>query len=191
MDKIILLDNGHGRETPGKRSPIWKNGAQLFEYEFNRDMVNRIVLKCYYAGIRAVRLVPEEQDISLSERCKRANAWYEQTNGNCVLLSIHANAGGGTGFEVFTTPGQTKADPLATKLIEQLKQDFPEIKMRVDMSDGDPDKESSFYILKHTKAPAILAENLFMDSETDCKLLLSDDFRNRLANSYVEFLKTL
>lgn len=191
MDKIILLDNGHGRETLGKRSPIWKNGAQLFEYEFNRDLVNRIVLKCYKAGIRAVRLVPEMSDISLLERCKRANTWYDRTNGNCVLLSIHANAGGGTGFEVFTTPGQTKADPIATALIEQLQRDFPEIKMRKDMSDGDPDKESSFYILKHTKAPAILAENLFMDNEKDCLLLLSDDFREKLANSYVSFLKTL
>ena len=38
----ILLDNGHGQETPGKRSPVWADGSQLFEYEFNRDIVRRI-----------------------------------------------------------------------------------------------------------------------------------------------------
>ena len=191
MDKIILFDNGHGQETPGKRSPMWKDGRQLFEWEFNRDMVRRIILKCDHTGIRAVKLVPETFDVSLEERCKRANLWYDRCNGNCVVVSIHANAGGGTGFEVYTSPGQTQADPIATKLIEQLQQDFPEIKMRKDMADGDPDKEAGFYILKHTKAPAILVENLFMDSESDCRLLMSEDFRDKLAYSYVEFLKTL
>ena len=191
MDKIILLDNGHGQETPGKRSPLWKDGRQLFEWEFNRDMVRRIILKCEHTGIRAVKLVPETFDVSLEERCKRANLWYDRCNGNCVVVSIHANACGGTGFEVYTSPGQTKADPIATKLIEQLQQDFPEIKMRKDMADGDPDKEAGFYILKHTKAPAILAENLFMDNEADCQLLMAEDFREKLADSYVEFLKNL
>lgn len=187
----ILLDNGHGQETPGKRSPVWKDGRELFEWEFNRDMVRRIVLKCSHAGIRAVKLVPETFDVSLKERCKRANLWFDRCGGNCVVVSIHANAGGGTGFEVYTSPGQTQADTIATKLIERLQQDFPKIKMRKDMSDGDPDKESGFYILKHTKAPAILVENLFMDTESDCRLLMSEDFRDKLADSYVEFLKTL
>ena len=191
MDKIILFDNGHGQETPGKRSPLWKDGRQLFEWEFNRDMVRRIILKCEHTGIRAVKLVPETFDVSLEERCKRANLWYDRCNGNCVVVSIHANAGGGTGFEVYTSPGQTKADPIATKLIEQLQQDFPEIKIRKDVADGDPDKEAGFYILKHTKAPAMLAENLFMDNEADCQLLMAEDFRDKLADSYVEFLKNL
>lgn len=191
MDKIILFDNGHGQETPGKRSPLWKDGRQLFEWEFNRDMVRRIILKCDHAGIRAVKLVPETFDVSLEERCKRANLWYDRCNGNCIVVSIHANAGGGTGFEVYTSPGQTKADPIATKLIEQLQKDFPEIKMRKDIADGDPDKEAGFYILKHTKAPAILAENLFMDNEADCQLLMAEDFRDKLADSYISFLKTL
>ena len=191
MDKIILFDNGHGQETPGKRSPLWKDGRQLFEWEFNRDMVSRIILKCYHTGIRAVKLVSETFDVSLEERCKRANLWYDRCNGNCVVVSIHANAGGGSGFEVYTSPGQTKADQIATKLIEQLQQDFPEIKMRKDMADGDPDKEAGFYILKHTKAPAILAENLFMDNEADCQLLMDEDFRDKLADSYVKFLKAL
>ena len=191
MDKIILLDNGHGKETPGKRSPVWADGSQLFEWEFTRDIVARVILKCYKLGIRAVKLVPETNDVPLAERCARANKWYAQCNGNCVFVSIHANAGGGTGFEVFTSPGQTKADAIASKLIAQLQKDFPTIKMRKDMSDGDADKEAAFYVLKHTKAPAILAENLFMDRETDCRLLMSEDFRDRLAESYVSFIKSL
>lgn len=76
MAKIVILDNGHGIETPGKRSPVWDDKTQLFEWEFNRDMVRRIILKCYRAGIRAVKLVPEAYDVPLADRCKRA------TNGS-------------------------------------------------------------------------------------------------------------
>lgn len=196
MERIILLDNGHGQETPGKRSPIWADDTQLFEWEFNRDMVNRIAAKCDKSGIRCVRIVPESFDVTLAERCERVNRWYKQFPG-CILLSIHANAAGGdavgkaTGFEVYTSPGETKADALATALVEQLQKDFPEIKMRKDMSDGDPDKEANFYILKHTSCPAILAENLFMDTESDCRLLMADDFREKLAESYVTFIKNI
>ena len=30
MSKTIILDNGHGNNTPGKRSPKWEDGTQLF-----------------------------------------------------------------------------------------------------------------------------------------------------------------
>ena len=38
MKPIVILDNGHGEETAGKRSPVWGDGSQLFEWEFNRDI---------------------------------------------------------------------------------------------------------------------------------------------------------
>lgn len=37
----VILDNGHGKETPGKRSPIWGDGSQLFEWEFTGTFENR------------------------------------------------------------------------------------------------------------------------------------------------------
>ena len=41
-DIVVILDAGHGKETPGKRSPILEDGSQLLEWEFNRDICNRI-----------------------------------------------------------------------------------------------------------------------------------------------------
>jgi len=29
---LVILDNGHGIDTPGKRSPIWSNNTQLSVY---------------------------------------------------------------------------------------------------------------------------------------------------------------
>ena len=74
MKKTIILDNGHGIETPGKRSPIWKDGTQLFEWEFNRDVVRHIASKLTALGFDVRVIVPESSDISLSERVRRTNA---------------------------------------------------------------------------------------------------------------------
>lgn len=187
---LIILDNGHGRETSGKRSPAWPNGTQLFEYEFNRDIVKRIKAKLDRLNIESVVLVPELEDISLSERCKRANKIYD-SNHDCLLLSIHANAGGGTGWEAWTSIGKTKSDDYATILYDTARKYFANWKIRTDYSDGDPDWESNFYILKNTKCPAILTENFFMDTRKDCEFIMSDAGRELIADMHVDFIKQI
>ena len=131
------------------------------------------------------------EDVSLEERVRRANKWHDATNGRSVLISIHANAGGGTGFEVYTSLGTTKADRIATIIFNSIKAAFPGMKMRSDDSDGDPDKEAGFYILKNTRCPATLVENLFMDNYADCRFLFQEDFKNRLADAYVEAMRKI
>jgi len=181
MKPIILLDNGHGNNTAGKRSPLWPDGSQLFEYGFNRDIVKRIAKALIDLEIHHKVLVNEKHDVSLSERCRRANCY-----SNAILISVHANAGGGTGFEVFTSVGDTKADPLASILFWEAEKELSEFKMRKDEFDGDPDKESQFYILKHTNCPAILSENLFMDTEEDCRFIMSEIGRKRIADYHIK-----
>ena len=73
MKPIVILDNGHGEETAGKRSPVWGDGSQLFEWEFNRDIVRRIAAKLDDLAIGYEILTPETNDVSLAERCRRAN----------------------------------------------------------------------------------------------------------------------
>lgn len=190
--KILpLLDNGHGIGTPGKRSPIWSDGSQLLEWEFNRDVVRRLGRMLESEGIHYIEICPTIDDVPLAERCARANAINAQNGGKCVLFSVHANAGGGTGFEAYTSVGTTRADGIATILYEEAQREFPDWKMRTDYSDGDPDKESQFYILVHTTMPAVLAEFFFMDTERDCRLLMSDDGRTRCAKVLFHTIKRL
>lgn len=193
MKPIVMLDNGHGKETAGKRSPVWKDGTQLLEYEFNRDIVRRIAKQLSAEGIEYRIIVPEENDISLSERARRANEIYDQANGKAFLLSVHANAGGGTGWECYTSVGLTKADELATILCEEATREFQPDgwRMRFDYSDGDPDKESQFTILVKTKAPAVLTENFFMDTEKDCRFIMSETGRERIAKMHVAAIKRI
>ena len=189
---LVIIDNGHGVETPGKRSPIWSDGRQLFEFRFNRQIASMIHEDLYHLGIKSRLLVPEENDVSLIERVSRANL-IAKHNPGAWLLSIHSNAGRGTGWEAWTSPGETTSDQIATLLSYEadrfLKPEgFP---VRKDMSDGDPDKESKFYILIHTTCPAVLTENLFMDTEKDCRFLMSMTGRKIITELHIEAIRKL
>lgn len=191
--KVIILDGGHGVDCAGKRSPIWGDGSQLLEWEFNRDIVRRIAAMLKAEGIKFEILVPEDNDVSLPERCRRANVIHADCGNNAVLFSVHGNAGGGTGWECYTSVGQTKADAIATVLCEEAEKEFAPDgwKMRFDYIDGDPDKESQFYILKHTVCPAVLSENFFMDTEKDCRFMMTDAGRERIAKVHYNTIKRI
>ena len=75
---LVILDNGHGINTPGKRSPVWDDGTQLFEWKFNRNIVNSIIEYLNVAEISYVNLVTEDTDISLSDRVSRINELYSK-----------------------------------------------------------------------------------------------------------------
>lgn len=186
----ILLDNGHGKDTPGKRSLAWKDGTQLFEYEFNRDIVRRIADKLVSKGISFDIITPELTDIPLHQRTNRINHICT-VNGvkNCLLISVHANASenhNATGWEVWTTPGKTLSDDYADIFYRKAQTAFPGWKLRSDTTDGDHDKEAHFAILRKSLCPAILTENFFMDFERDCRFIMSEDGRNRIAQMHFD-----
>jgi len=186
---LVLLDNGHGGvvagvyQTAGKRSPVWDDGSQLFEGEFNRTIVCGIVQALSNMNINYVVITPEYEDISLKERVIRANQYDPHES---FFISVHSNAGGGSGFEVFTSPGQTKSDEIATIMGEEFKRIFPHKKLRADFSDQDLDKEAKFYVLTKTNMPAILTENFFMDNEDECRnILMTKEGRNKIIEFHV------
>ena len=198
---LWILDNGHGGivdgvyQTPGKRSPVWPDGTQLFEGEFNRAIVNRLMAKCEANGISAVNLVDTPNDVSLTERVNTANRLAKSSEKPCIYVSIHANGfsnESANGWEVFTSPGETKSDEIATVLYEKADQEFPERAMRPSTADGDPDKESNFYVLVNTSMPAILSENFFMTNSKEChEILMSESGRDRVAKIHFQMIQQL
>lgn len=181
----VLIDNGHGSNTPGKCSP----DGRLREYAYTREIAERLVMELRKNGIDAERIVKEEIDVPLAERCRRAN---EYKASEAILVSIHCNAAGNgsdwmsaRGWEAWTSVGKTKADKLATCLYEDAEHCLPGMKMRKDMADGDPDKESQFYILRHTNCPAVLTENLFQDNREDVEFLLSEEGKRAIVSLHV------
>ena len=183
----ILIDNGHGVDTKGKRSP----DGQLREYSWTRRCASLLEDALTERGYDAQCIVPEDIDISLSERCKRVNSICKRVGAkNVILVSIHCNAAGADGqwhsargWEAWTSIGTTAADRLATCLYKAAKK--AGLKIREDMSDGDPDKEGHLYILKHSLCPAVLTENLFQDNKEDVEYLMSDKGIKEIVNIHV------
>ncbi len=186
----ILIDNGHGIFTPGKRSP---NG-EFREAIYTREIARRVVADLTDRGHDAQLLVPEDDDIPLPERCRRANAQcLVHGKHNVILVSIHVNAAGNgtkwmnaTGWSVYTSVGKTAADQLATCLCKAAIKNFPGRRIRTDWSDGDADFEEGFYILKHTLCPSVLTESFFMDNQSDLEFLQSRIGKQAVVDTHVE-----
>ena len=194
----ILIDNGHGIQTKGKRSPDGK----LLEYAYTRELARQIVAALKARGYDSELLVPEDDDIPLSERVSRVNELcltYEPScpaptgHPNVILISLHINAAGdgtkwmnATGWSCYTCKGQTESDRLADCLYKAAEQILKNQVIRTDYArDGDPDWEENFYILRHTLCPAVLIENFFMDNKKDLAYLISQEGKRNLINVIV------
>ena len=176
--------------TPGKRSP---NG-QFREAFYTREIAKRTVADLTDRGVTAQLLVPEEDDIPLSERVRRVNAaCILHGKSNVILISVHVNAAGNgskwmtaTGWSCYTSKGQTQSDKLAECLYEAATKNFPGKRIRTDYSDNDPDWEENFYILSHSLCPAVLTENFFMDYPSDLEYLQSRAGKQAIVDTHVE-----
>lgn len=108
----ILIDNGHGENTPGKRSP----DGRFREYLFARELADRVVNGLRGKGYDAERIVRESIDVSLAERARRVNeACGRLGKSRVILVSIHVNAAGNgtewmraTGWSAYTCKGKTR-----------------------------------------------------------------------------------
>ena len=185
----ILIDNGHGENTPGKRSP----DGMLREYLYAREISDDIVRELVKRGYDAERIVKENVDVSLSERARRVNEVCGKLGtSNVLLISVHCNAAGNgdwlnaRGWSAYTSKGQTKADKLADCLYSVAESVFVGQRIRKELSDGDPDWEENFYILNKTKCPAVLTENFFQDNKDDVAFLLSPEGKQQIVKVHVE-----
>ena len=187
---LILLDPAHGHNTPGKRSPDGK----FLEYAYTREIARQVVTELKNKGYDAELLVPEEDDIPLSERVRRTNAHCQAFGKtNVILISIHVNAAGdgskwmnATGWSCYTCKGQTESDRLATCLYDAAIKNFPDKRIRTDFSDADSDWEEGFYILRKSLCPAMLTENFFMDKLSDRDYLQSEVGKQAIVDTHVE-----
>ena len=183
----IILDNGHGSNTPGKCSP----DKSLLEYKWAREIVDMLIKELKALGFNAVKLVPEDIDISLKERVRRANQIYKDTNKQAILISVHCNAAGAdgkwhtaNGWSVFVSQNASKnSKRLAKDLYEQAEKrglkgnrSVPKEKYWV----------KSLAMCRDTNCPAVLTENMFQDNKADVQLLLSDEGKKKIVETHIQ-----
>ena len=189
----ILIDAGHGIDTPGKRSP---DGA-FREYLWNREIADLVCEDLGIDGYNVSLVVTETNDIPLITRVNRVNAICNKYGtDDVILVSIHSNAAGNgkdwmdaKGWSCYTTKGDTKSDKLADLMYDSFERSFPDKKMRKDMQDGDRDWEENFYIIQKSKCPAVLIENFFYDNKEECHWLMQEAVKVRIAMAIEQGIK--
>ena len=185
---LVIIDPGHGGlnekgeyVTTGKRSrhpvdgEMWYEGHEMRKYAKHWAKVLRNL-----GYDVAFTVHPDNyKDTPLAERVALANSICKDPK-NCVLLSLHTNAdsdksprpGQAHGKEVYTSPGVTLSDYLAKFYIEEFKKSsYGDFRLRKDMSDGFPDKEANFFMVRRTSMPAILIEFGFHTNDDDVRVM--------------------
>ena len=189
MDKgnmIILLDNGHGRETPGKRSP----DGRLMEWEYTRQLAAAIEARLLATGYNVRRIVEEAADVPLRERCRRVNEVC-RTHPHVLLISLHCNAAGngsqwcearGWGAYVSLNASEN-SKRLARRLCEAAELFGQKVRR---YAPGQPWWPQDLAMCRDTQCPAVLTENLFQDNRADVDYLLSVEGKQALADLHVQ-----
>lgn len=193
---IVYLDAGHGGLHPVTKRYVtapskmfnhltgeFHSGTLFFEGVSNRTLADEFVRQC---PLPVVKIYDPWMDTRLVPRCNLANRhWALNKRPKAIGISFHSDAGGGKGWSVYTSPGQTKSDVFAEILWNEIDKALP-VRMRSDMSDGDHDKEDRFTILTRTDMPFVLTENLFFDNFDEACLLMDPEFRVELIKPYVK-----
>lgn len=195
MDKIVLLDPGHGGiigssyQTAPKKMYRHDNGEVAYEGVINRHVVRELSSFLDVAGVSYINICPTDLDLPLEDRVKIANLYCARYGWENVLgISLHSNAGGGHGFEIFTSEGESSSDRYASIFMSMFGEAFPGWRLRKDLSDGDPDKEAPFYILKHTKCAWILPEWGFFDNPSDWLIIKQWTQQRQYAEMIANFI---
>ena len=187
----ILIDNGHGVNTAGKRSPKGGKYGVLYEWKFNRQIARPLVERLKNMGYDAELVVTEDNDVSLGERCRRVNRWCDKLGAkNCIFISIHSNASsncetwkkpsGWSGFVYYHSSNASKR--LAQCLFDEAK------KRELLGNRAIPPEhywQAGFYVLKNTKCCAVLTENLFYDNEEEYEILCSEKGREEIISLHI------
>ena len=187
MGKYLwLIDAGHGGLKDGvyttapAKMHTFEDGFLIMEGVINRGVAQKLYRKLSEGCVDWALVYDDRLDTSLQTRVNIINKVYEK-NRNAISLSLHSDAGGGKGFEIFTSPGKTKADPVAEIFCLKCMEHFDDYKFRTDLTDGDHDKEAKFFMLTKTHCPSILTESLFFDNREEAEYLSSEEGQEAIA----------
>lgn len=195
MSKVLIcLDPGHGGADTGAVNPQTK----LREADVALDLAERVSgVLGQYEGVAVTFTRDRKTSPSypappegLRKRIAFANA-----SGADFFLSFHCNSGGGKGFESFIAVNASAFSKKAQAVLNEKILAY--LKGYGIGAHGDPAKVDSqsargrIAVLRDTKMPAVLLENLFIDNPAEEKLLRDGKFLDGLAAAIAEALAAL
>ena len=176
-NKIITIDAGHGLKTSGKQTAS-NLGTVYKEWSLNDKVVRKIMSAlANYNGVEVHRIDDPTgaTDIALQTRVNKSNSLKAD-----IHISIHQNAGGGTGTEVYWHTNGTAEDKKLASIVA------PKLASKTGLRNRGV-KTASFAVLT-CRATAILCEGGFMDTANDYAVIISDKGQQAYADAVVEGL---
>lgn len=169
----VFIDPGHGGFDPGAIGHgLEEKKITLVIAQHLRDyLVNN------YQGVSVRMSRNTDKTVSLSERTENANQW-----GADLYISIHINAGGGSGFESFIYNRQFK-NKSRTEQIRSAIHDT--LTSEISWRDRGK-KEANFHVLRETSMPAVLTESGFIDHRADASNMRSSSWLESIASSHAQ-----
>lgn len=216
---MILLDAGHGGMDPEMGYTTAPNkmfkhpNFNFFEGEWNRIYMKHLIgLIALHNQTHPTKIIQYKEishpieDTPLKLRIQKINEIVETKKHKkefrnkkrevCLLISFHFNASPNQrakGFEIFTSPGQTYSDLVATQYYNEFmkSEHIKEYGMnyRGDWTDLDADKEANFALLTQTHCPAVLVEHGFFDHPEEYKFLIKDKTVIEFAHIHLSVIK--
>ena len=175
----VYIDPGHGGSDPG-----------AVKYIVEREVNLVMALACEeYLNANGVSTkmsrTSNSTDTSINSMAREANSW-----GADLVISIHNNAGGGDGFEVYHTVGGGRGKVLAQNIeaeVKKIGQNSRGLKTR-----RDTDGTDYYGMIRLTNAPAVICEGVFVDNATDVKIADTAEEQRAFGYAYARgVLKTL
>lgn len=153
----VYIDPGHGGSDPGAVKYIVERNVNLVMALACRDYLNA-------NGVSTkMSRTSNSTDTSINSMAREANSW-----GADLVVSIHNNAGGGDGFEVYHTVNGGKGKTLAQNIeaeVKKIGQNSRGLKTRKDVDGTD-----YYGMIRLTDAPAVICEGVFVDNATDVQI---------------------
>lgn len=183
MSKVIAIDAGHGINTPGRRCPAYLDPEQHREWWLNSRVALYVQqeLQNYECTTLRTDDVTGAKDISLAERCEKANK-----AGAAAFISIHHNAGinggSGGGAVVYAARSATATKKAWQKDLYDRVVGYNGLKG----NRSNPLPLRDYTVIVGTNMPALLIECGFMDSKTDVPKILTEEFARQTAKGIAE-----
>lgn len=183
----VALDSGHGLNTSGKEVPSYIGMGKIKEWTLNDKITRKVVdMLKDYENVQVLRLDDPtgKRDVPLSERSRKANDFKAD-----ICISNHHNAGingrSGGGLVIYRYPNSTKF----TKEMQKLLYDCLIAETGLKGNRVSPLAEKNLHMVRVPKMAAVLIEHGFMDSPSDMKEIIKEDFSTKSARGIVNFLE--
>lgn len=179
-DVLVIVDDGHGLETAGKRTPNFEDGTYIKENVFNHATKELLKESLIAQGFNVYDVSPERTDTTLTLRVKRANAQMEAGKyKKYIFISIHFNSiseywtddvgGIETFYYTYSKYGKELATDIHSKLLNGTNLKNRKV------------KPANFYVLKYTDMYAVLLELGFMSNHVEANLMKNVAYQKECA----------